>query len=1043
MIRRRLLVIATLGMAALIACSQSPTPNQKPNNNTNAVTVRGVINLGVNGPSNAQVRPAAIVPESAISITSPNAFSNVDNGTSIDISGTFTIIANQTFSNLTLYAIGRSGNLGGTAFNTVFNFGGDVINNPAFTQKIRPTHGMTNATTVNANKADLQFLHISEALFAQQQAQIAGYLNSGDEILEYGYVARRCIANCASATPTWTRAFAPGDSGEITIAIRVPKGATSVEDPYRFFMSFAIANEPIMRFTKSIEEGTAAGSHANLAARATAVGGTNAKEVAFVSTPNGVIGGCTSCTAIQFDNIRTSTAPTYVVTPAAGTVIVSGVIKAPYVTAGSPEALGIPKEAEFAEGQAIVKFKTAQAQADTIQALAVTDVDRLYGQVSVLNASNATTSSSLDGVQAASAAAVNTLEFIAELRGRPDVEWAVPNYIDRINATPNDPLYPIQSTVTNPNNIWHYTMANIPTAWDITTGSSSVRVAVLDTGILYNKNDYIANDSNSTREPNTNPDLYCSTNRWRPGYDFVSYDNTSDNDALDDDDPYDLGPYSGTNFHGTHVAGTIGACTDNNVGIAGVTWGVEMMSVRVLGPQGGQRSDIIRGMLWAAGIAVQTTTSTGTNTITNPFPADLLNMSLGGRGVDQAYQDAIDQINAAGKVLVVSAGNNNDNSYNYAPAGQNGVITVASVGPTTNAPAAPVPRRAFYSNYGSAVEIAAPGGDLVTAPVTPRGVLSTQGCNGNGQGQPDPSTGCTTWGYTEFQGTSMSAPHIVGILALMNSARVASNLPKLNIMEATYYLQSTATPLGAANDCSNGCGAGLVDTVAAINAAVANGFNNAFLQFQNPFSSVTGRAGLDFDTSDTTGTLTLQNVGTVGGNFTLSTSNAALTATVGGNVSGAISASGTVTVDITLNRTGVTDGAYLGTIYAMNGTQVTTAPVYYIQGMVSNNMGRLLIEALRWNNATGFDLRPGRSVMRFVPGIGYPYRFTQMTQNRRFVIQSYTEENGDGRSEYYRCYPSATSCSVSATGTFAVDTTPITNLDFALSTASIGISTPF
>ena len=988
-----------IGFVALAACSQ--TPNKQPNTINNLpIGVIGITSLGIG--SGGEIRPAAALADSAVTFITPGTYQNISNVGNTDnfITATFQVTANQAFNNLTLYAVAKSTNIGGTALNTILDFGNNPITSVTDARKVKPTHAMqSNTTTIDANKADLQFFHIGEAALASQQARTAGYIANTDEVLEYGYVARRCTANCATATPTWTRAFASGDSGEVTIALRMPKGVTAANDPYRFRMTFVVANEPVMRFTRSPEEGVS--DTTNVVTRANGIAG--AKEIAFRGGPNAALTSCTSCTKIQFDNIKISTAPTYIVTPVGLTY--SGTIKVPFVTSSSPEALGIPKEAEFVEGQAIVKFKTPAAGAALARALAVDNQEPLHGTTVVLTAQNTPAASGIDGIQANSLVAVDTLNFIAQLRSRADVEWAVPNYIDRAHiTTPNDPLYPVQTTATNPNNIWHYSMAKINSAWDITTGTPNVRVAVLDTGILYNKADYIGNDTNNTREPSTNPDLYCTTNKWRPGYDFVSYSTTTtEPNTVDDDDPYDLGPYSGTSFHGTHVAGTIGACTNNATGIAGIGWGVEMMAVRVLGPSGGQRSDIIRGMLWAAGITVSTTTSSGTSNITNPNPADVLNMSLGGLGNDQSYQDAIDQINAAGKIVVVSAGNNNDDASKYAPAGQNGVITVAAVGPT-----ATVPRRAYYSNFGASVEITAPGGDLVTAPVTPNGVLSTHGCNANGQGIPNPTTGCTTWGYAGFQGTSMSAPHIAGIIALMNSARLAQAvpLPKLNVYEATYYLQTTASVLNASNDCTKGCGAGLVDTEAAVNAAIANNFPGPYLQFKNAFNA--GLPGLNLSTNGTTGNLTLENMTATAGNFTITTSNAFLSATVGGNTTATLAGNATTTVNVTLNRTGLADGAYIGSIIATNGLQSTTAPVYYIQGTASNPSGRLMIEARQVNgagNAFIANPEPVRIVMNWVEGQGYVYRFTGILAATGYAFRSLIDTNYDGYTEYFNCYP--------------------------------------
>jgi hypothetical protein len=241
----------------------------------------------------------------------------------------------------------------------------------------------------------------------------------------------------------------------------------------------------------------------------------------------------------------------------------------------------------------------------------------------------------------------------------------------------------------------------------------------------------------------------------------------------------------------------------------------------------------------------------------------------------------------------------------------------------------------------------------------------------------------------------------------MNSARLAQAvpLPKLNVYEATYYLQTTALVLNAANDCAKGCGSGLVDAQAAVNGAIGNGFPGAFLQFKNTFNA--GLPGLNLSTSVTTGDLTLENMTATTGNFTITTSNAFLSATVGGSTTGTLAGNATTTVNVTLNRTGLADGAYVGSIIATVGLQSTTAPVYYIQGTASNPSGRLMIEARQVNSTPAFitNPEPVRIVMNWVEGQGYVYRFTGILPNTGYAFRSLIDTNYDGYTEYFNCYP--------------------------------------
>jgi serine protease len=1015
--------VALLGVA-MAACTQLPTPSPSSQTNTNSLSV---VTLAMNGETAAGLRPAVALLDTAVTIQAPATYTNVvlTNSTDKFIFGTFTITANQSFNNLTLYALAKSTNAGGTALNSVFNAGNAAITSSTDVQKVKPVHRMvTNTSTVDANGADMQYFQVAEAAAIQKQARDTGLIGASDQVLEYGYVARRCTADCASATPTWTRAFGSGDVGQITIGVRLPVGATAANDPYKFNMTFLVADETTMRFTRSIEEGTTA--YTNVAARAIAVGGTVATKEVFVrggpglSTTTPTI--CTNCVQIRTDNLRTSSAPTFLVTPTNGAAV-SGVVYTPYVTSNNPKSLGIPVNAEFAIGEAIVKYKPVSLSG-ALRPQTILDGQNLYGNTSLVKAPTIVPhTGAARSALASSSDAQSTLDFIADLRTRPDVEYAQPNYRYKHTLTPNDPKYPVQVPASTPNNVWHYGMANIPTAWDTTTGDSSVVIAILDTGILYNKADYIGLDANNTREPNTHEDLYCGSgaaNRWLQGFDFVSYSSGVETNTFDDDDPADLGPVADTGFHGTHVAGTIGACSNNALGIAGINWSSRLMAVRVLGPDGGYTSDITRGMRWAAGLSVTANTGSGNTSITNPNPADVLNMSLGGPGVDQAYQNASDDVANAGKVLVVSAGNDNDDSYNYSPAGQRNVLTVAALGPGV--------KRAYYSNFGTAVEIAAPGGDLNSS-TTPNGVLSTLGCGTNGETLPSDSTGCgaLSWGYVEYQGTSMAAPHIAGIVGLMNAARIANSLPKLNLQQATYYLQNTATAIPSGSGCESGCGAGLVNASAAVAAAIANAPIGAFLQLEYDASGANSVPGIDLGASGTTATITLRNLSSTSGTYTLSGSNAFLSAAISGNTTGSILGNETKTVNVTLNRTGLTDGAYLGSIQASTGTQSTFAPVFYRQGGGSVNAGRMLIDLLRFTGS-GYALT-ARQVVKFVPSQGYVFRVnSSITTSSNYAIQAAIDADQNGTSEYYICYPVPVGfgCQNNVAYTFPVTTTAVT-----------------
>jgi serine protease len=437
----------------------------------------------------------------------------------------------------------------------------------------------------------------------------------------------------------------------------------------------------------------------------------------------------------------------------------------------------------------------------------------------------------VDGVQS-----VGGLEnAIAKLRADSSVEYAEPDARMHRHAVPNDPLYSAQwylQPVASTANGTTASAVNAQAAWDLTQGSRGVVVAVLDTGVRFD-----------------HPDLGRaeSGGKLLPGYDFVSADTNGALTANDGDgwdaDPSDPGDWisqtdkntGGTLFsncdlddsswHGTRVAGIVGAGTNNSAGVAGTGWTTWVLPVRVLGKCGGYTSDIIAGMRWSAGLTVSGAPA-------NPYPAKVLNLSLGGDGsCTNAYQSAVDEIVARGVLVVVSAGN--DGSTVDAPANCRGVAAIGALRHVGN--------KVGFSNLGPGVTISAPGGN----------------CVNTGAGQPclysiDTTTnlGTTTPGsndYTNQQnfnvGTSFSAPIVSAIAGLMYG--VNGNLTP---SQAIARLQASARPFPVVNEtdpatgqpiptcrvptsasdtqtsqcnCTTStCGAGMADAAAAVTAAL-------------------------------------------------------------------------------------------------------------------------------------------------------------------------------------------------------------------------------
>jgi subtilisin family serine protease len=369
----------------------------------------------------------------------------------------------------------------------------------------------------------------------------------------------------------------------------------------------------------------------------------------------------------------------------------------------------------------------------------------------------------------------------ARLLSDPAVAGVDRNRIVRLEGAPrssNDPLYSFQA--------WNYGMIDAPEAWSINTGSTNVLVAVVDDGIRF---DHPAIAANLTSD----------------GYDFVSDDGSTpicgggsstpagDGDGYDPDptipagyrfDPDQeclAGPLESGN-HGLHVAGTIGAVGDDGLGVTGINWNVRIRPVRVLGVEGsGTNYDVAQGVLYAAGLPADNGAG---GVVQAAIGARIINMSLGGPGDSPVLANAVTAASNAGVLIIASAGNTGTNVPQF-PAAYPEVLSVSAVGPDG--------QLASYSSFGSTIDIAAPGGDF-----------------GDGDG----SFGImsTVWNfvtssptYDVFQGTSMAAPHVAGVAALILAAS-----PGLSAAQLRSRLLDFAVDAGAAGS-DNRYGAGIVN----------------------------------------------------------------------------------------------------------------------------------------------------------------------------------------------------------------------------------------
>ncbi|MEA3182748.1 MAG: serine protease [Gammaproteobacteria bacterium] len=424
---------------------------------------------------------------------------------------------------------------------------------------------------------------------------------------------------------------------------------------------------------------------------------------------------------------------------------------------------------------------------------------------------------------------------IERLKADPDVEYAVPDERRYIHAVPNDPLYAttgqwyLQADPATP------AAVNAQGAWDLTTGDPNLVIADLDTGVRYD-----------------HPDLLTVANSGRllPGYDFIGNATVANDGGGRDADASDPGDWINTadkgtsqfkscdidisSWHGTRTAGILGALTNNSRGVAGLTWQSKILPVRVLGKCGGFDSDIIAGMMWAAGLPVS-------GAPVNPNPAHIINMSLGSTtACPQTYSDAITQLTGIGVLVVVSAGN--EGGAVDSPGNCPGVATVAGIRHAGT--------KVGFSSLGPEVTVSAPAGNCINTISGPC-VYSIQTTTNSGTSTPvandDAYTGNTITPDDQQPkgpnlGTSFSAPIVSGIAGLMlaansnlNTCQLISRLkegslpfPQTSVGEDTQppacHVPANSSDVQAL-ECictldGQTCGAGMANALGAVKAAL-------------------------------------------------------------------------------------------------------------------------------------------------------------------------------------------------------------------------------
>ena len=386
-------------------------------------------------------------------------------------------------------------------------------------------------------------------------------------------------------------------------------------------------------------------------------------------------------------------------------------------------------EKAFADGELLVKFKSGVKRSEVARANAF------------VGAQLAETLGDLNWVRVRIPNGMTVEAAIEYYRKTGEVEAAQPNFYYRLSATPNDPQFP---------NSGMYGLGKIsaPAAWDLTTGSTAVVVADIDTGMRYTHEDLAANAWTNPGEINGNgvdddgngfvDDFY--------GYDF----------RFNDSDPLDQ------HGHGTHTAGTIGAVGNNGVGVAGVNWNVKLMTIKIYSAGA---TDSTSAMLVNAYNYVRLMKERGVNIrVTNNSYGDCPEAC----GYDQATKDALDALGAAGVLNVFAAGNNGRNIDTGAPHYPSSYTlpTILAVASSTSTDA-----RSSFSNFGTtSVDLAAPGSGIFS---------TTFGSNSS---------------YGGMSGTSMAAPHAAGAAALLSAYN-----PNLSVYSLKATLMNTVDQLAAWN----------------------------------------------------------------------------------------------------------------------------------------------------------------------------------------------------------------------------------------------------
>ncbi|HEY8184667.1 MAG TPA: S8 family peptidase, partial [Pyrinomonadaceae bacterium] len=395
---------------------------------------------------------------------------------------------------------------------------------------------------------------------------------------------------------------------------------------------------------------------------------------------------------------------------------------------------------EFVPGEALVRYRSESTAIRQTQQKQHSMLSAAGRQVSV-SIERSKGLEIVSGLRLARMAPEDTMAAIEALKKEPDVLYAEPNYLLYLDLTPNDPRF-------TAGDLFGLIKIGAPSAWDTTTGSSSVVVGVTDEGI-----------------DRVHPDLQA--NIWINPAEIAG--NGVDDDSngfIDDVNGYNFAANTGTipaENHATHVAGTIGAVGNNNTGVVGVNWQVRLMSLRFISGSSGSTANAIRATNYARQMHDLWISSSGTKGAN----VRVLNNSYGGGAFSQSFLDAINGLNQSGILFVAAAGNNDnapelDNDIVPHYPGSYDAPNVIAVAATDSSDGL-----ASFSHFGAtSVQLGAPG----------VGILSTTANNT----------------YSIFNGTSMATPHVAGAAALL----LAQN-PKLTVQQLKSLLIFNGDPVSS------------------------------------------------------------------------------------------------------------------------------------------------------------------------------------------------------------------------------------------------------